>query len=148
MRTFYLISAAIGAALFIGGLSGCVFGGRAGGPPPEANQIQVVETVCEVAAHDTTAAAIANNPDARQKFAAGLAGFKALASRTNYSAAEFSAELAKLPAISGDRGAIYAARSGVVVFSLVLGWLDLEKPVLLEAALRGTCSGLERALKQ
>lgn len=146
MRTLYIFTAAIGAALFICGLTGCF--GRAGGPPPEANRIQIVQAVCQTAAADATRLALRNNPETRPKFEAGLAGFRALAA-TNYSAADFAAALERLPIVmSGGDGALYMTEGGVLLFSLVAGFVDLQDPPLLAAALRGTCAGLESALRQ
>jgi hypothetical protein len=146
MRTLYTITAAIGAALLTIGLAGCF--GRAGGPPPEANRIQIVQVVCQTAAADATRLALRNDPDTRPQFEAGLAGFRALAS-TNYSAADFASALEKLPIVmSGGDGALYMTDGGVLLFSIVAGFVDLQDPPLLAAALRGTCAGLESALRQ
>ena len=138
----YIISAAAGVWLLIVGLTGC-----ASAPNTQTAQTAAaVELVSFSAAYDGARLALTNNPDVRPKLEAGLAGFRALASRTNYSAAEFSARLSELPALSGSSGAIYGAQAGVLVFSLAAGWIDLEQRPLLAAALRGVCAGLSKAL--
>jgi hypothetical protein len=125
-------------------LAACGLGGGGCASMTEAQKLSLIQTVSSEAAYVGCAVDLGDNPTHRAGYVAAVAALEAIIARDAYDPENLRAALNGLPQLRGASGAII--ESGVVLYSVGTGFIDLAGAPAVRAAVTGIHAGLKRAL--
>lgn len=111
----------------------------------ETQKLSLVRTVAQEAAYVGAAYDLADNPGHRVAYVAALAALDQLIRVENYDPLALRLALAQLPELRGGRGAILID-AGVRLYSITVGFIDLDSAPFVSAAAHGIREGIAGAL--